>query len=370
MSVAPTYALYASTLQEARQRIKAHREADPFPQLPPALLSSEHIKAYVKQTGMVYPFDPNTPGKLKAASYEINPGGNAYYWDDSGRKKQYSVADRGHVEIGPNSITFVELESEFALPDYIAVRFNLRIQHVHRGILLGTGPLVDPGFKGRLLIPLHNLTSEAYRIDAGDGLIWVEFTKTSRDAKSAVSLSESFIQTDREKTDRSVETYFEKANKNNPIQSSISKGIIDANRRARDAEAAARRAERTVRTFTIVGVLAIVGAGISIASLLTTITSNELTIQGQAADAKAGTAEAKAKAESAASDAKKAAEDVEKAVSPKGELGALKAQLEQTRGDVAALRSEVQRVTSLMVKPEPASGNSRRKPKRRKGRVR
>jgi hypothetical protein len=38
---------------------------------------------------------------------------------------------------------------------------------------------VDPGFCGRLLIPLHNLTSSEYVIPAGEGLIWVEFTKVS-----------------------------------------------------------------------------------------------------------------------------------------------------------------------------------------------
>ena len=57
------------------------------------------------------------------------------------------------------------------LPNYIAVQFNLRITHVHRGLLLGTGPLVDPGFHGKILIPLHNLTSEKYIIRADEGLI-------------------------------------------------------------------------------------------------------------------------------------------------------------------------------------------------------
>ena len=66
------------------------------------------------------------------------------------------------------------------LPEYIAVRFNLHIRYVHKGILLGTGPLVDPGFFGRLLIPLHNLTDNNYVLEGGKGIIWVEFTKVSQ----------------------------------------------------------------------------------------------------------------------------------------------------------------------------------------------
>ena len=53
---------------------------------------------------------------------------------------------------------------------------------MHKGILLGTGPLVDAGFFGRLLIPLHNLTDNDYKMDGGDGIIWVEFTKVSENA--------------------------------------------------------------------------------------------------------------------------------------------------------------------------------------------
>ena len=71
------------------------------------------------------------------------------------------------------------MKEELMLPQYIAARFNLHISHVHKGILLGTGPLVDPGFFGNLLIPLHNLTDNNYKFDGGEGIIWVEFTKLS-----------------------------------------------------------------------------------------------------------------------------------------------------------------------------------------------
>ena len=71
------------------------------------------------------------------------------------------------------------MKEKLLLPEYIAARFNLHIRHVHKGILLGTGPLVDPGFFGNLLIPLHNLTNNDYEFVGGEGLIWVEFTKLS-----------------------------------------------------------------------------------------------------------------------------------------------------------------------------------------------
>lgn len=43
---------------EADRRAQIGRDTDPFPSIPAALLSHEHIEAYVKQTAMVHPFYP------------------------------------------------------------------------------------------------------------------------------------------------------------------------------------------------------------------------------------------------------------------------------------------------------------------------
>ena len=55
----------------------------------------------------------------------------------------------------------------------------MKIDNVYRGLLLGTGPLIDPGFDGILSFPLHNLTSNDYTFIGGERIIWMEFTKLS-----------------------------------------------------------------------------------------------------------------------------------------------------------------------------------------------
>ncbi|SEA18448.1 dCTP deaminase domain-containing protein [Nitrosospira multiformis] len=167
--------------EEADIHFQQYEHTDPFTKIPAALLNSRDISEYVRVTGMVHPFNLAKEGKLKSASYEIDFDGEVYYWKD-GDKKDFTKKKIELDEpfpIDKNSIVFVSPKTKFRLPDYIALRFNLRIKHVHRGLLLGTGPLVDPGFAGRLFIPLHNLTSEPYTIIGGEGLIWVEFTKIS-----------------------------------------------------------------------------------------------------------------------------------------------------------------------------------------------
>jgi deoxycytidine triphosphate deaminase len=172
---------------EADQRFERFENVDPFPEIAPALLNSQDLYDYARVTGMVFPFPKGEDlrKKLKPASLEIDFLGHVYIRSEREESLPPSPIrpERIHRDqpfvLPKNSIAFVALETEFRLPHYIALRFNLRITHVHRGLLLGTGPLVDPGFVGRLLIPLHNLTSEDYTIFGGDGLIWVEFTKVS-----------------------------------------------------------------------------------------------------------------------------------------------------------------------------------------------
>ncbi len=216
-------------------------------------------------------------GALKAASYEIRPGGAFVLWKE-GKKQVQRVTSDGDLVLPANSISFVQLESTIRLPHYIAMRFNLRIKHVHRGIRLGTGPLVDPGYRGQLLIPLHNLTAEDYRIRGSEGLIWAEFTKTSWSAGEREAdpdaFGEDFRPTDPKKTDLPVEMYFEKANQNRPIESSIPDAISTAKSLAVKASADAEIAKKANGFFAGVGVLAILALLISLASFLQTADTN------------------------------------------------------------------------------------------------
>ena len=255
--------------REAESRAKHFSKLDPFPDVPPALLSSEHVSDYARVTGLIHPFYP-TEGRLKPASYEARAK-RFIRWDDDGRKIITDVKDGDRYELLENSITFVQIESKIRLPDYIALRFNLRIKHVHRGLLLGTGPLVDPGFTGELLIPLHNLTSKKYEISVEEGIIWIEFTKTSHNGKKWPSDKGVFFPIQSHKTDVPYWTYFERANQNNPIQSSIPSAVRDARELAQRADASAKKAVRTNRLYASIGILAIAGLMIGLGNLAVSI---------------------------------------------------------------------------------------------------
>lgn len=266
---APALPDYALSADVAQARAKRWASEDPFPAIPSALLNAADIQDYVAATGMIVPFNANpAKEKLKAASYEVDLLGKYVYYDGEGNERSDVIKRGDPFVLEANSIAFVTLEPEFILPDYIALRFNLRITHVYRGLLLGTGPLIDPGFQGRLSIPLHNLTTNDYRLTGGEGLIWVEFTKLSPEGDSTADpsrppagapprlgrrhVNKGF----EEKKGSGVSDYLRKAEPYRPIRSGIPAAT-------KDAQLAAQQARDTTKGFrtlvTLAGAAFLVG---------------------------------------------------------------------------------------------------------------
>lgn len=257
-------------LDKQYDKIPNRYTKDPFPEIKPALLNSADIYDYVSVTNLIDPFSTD---KMKSASYEVGFEGIIYYWDESGKKHKFDLADRTTFVLKKNSIAFLYTKTKFKLPDYIALRFNLKITHVHRGLLLGTGPLVDPGFEGHLLIPLHNLTTNDYVFKVGEGLIWVEFTKISDNKrwindKNEIERKGRYIEFPKDKKNKGAEFYFDKAAPGISVRSSIPDAMKKTAEDARDAKNSAKILEKRSLKITVGGgaliALAVVAIAVSI----------------------------------------------------------------------------------------------------------
>jgi deoxycytidine triphosphate deaminase len=250
---------FAPTDSEAESRFSQYQSLDPFPEIEPALLNSADIADYVAATGLIWPFRPEG---LKSASYAVRLLGETVFWDDKGKPIAKALVEEDDFILQRNSIAFVTLEPMFRLPDYIALRFNLKIPNVYRGLLLGTGPLVDPGWTGRLSIPLHNLTTNDYTFKGGEELIWVEFTKLSRNQlwanDEAVKRHGTYIPFPKEKRGGDVRSRLANAVPNRPVSSSLGDVLVQAEQAAKRATDAQTTARNLSRFFSFAGGTAIV----------------------------------------------------------------------------------------------------------------
>jgi deoxycytidine triphosphate deaminase len=268
---------FANTEDEAEERFEATRGSDPFPGIAPALLNSADLLDYVAATGMIFPFSvPDKPEELlKPASCAIRLGGEVVYWDtdavsdpdsdeDSKPTKVKRVLKPGEeLILRRNSIVYVTLEPTLRMPDYIAARFNLTIRDIYRGILVGTGPLVDPGFSGRLSLPLHNLTYNDYTIEGGEPLVWMEFTKISpndrwNDGGRVSQRAGEYVEFPSHKNKRGTVDDYLKHAYSSSITSSIPRLVTRAKAAAVAAEKSVRRQQRIFGGASVVGALVVV----------------------------------------------------------------------------------------------------------------
>lgn len=273
------------------EKYAKYKSTDPFPEVGEALLNSVDLLMYLLTVGIVEPFDVN---KLKGVTYQCTFSGEAHQFDSkiSGMKK-INLNDTEELILEQNSITYLKIEEKFHVPEYMVLRFNLSVSNAYKGVLLGTGPIVDPGFEGNLFIPLHNLTGNKYIIKKGAPLIRVEFTKLSRhvdwnnkrrnlfphlkpitkntpwNARFSKFFEDALLDPDEKKfyTDRGVIS----------VRSSIPEAISSAEKNAdeaqKSAESAANTADRIwkkIRTWSIIGA---VGTFIAVAALMASVYS-------------------------------------------------------------------------------------------------
>ncbi len=269
---------------------------DPLSEIEPALLNSKDITRYVEE-GCLLEQDSFCAERLKPASYEMRLLGTLYYWElgnDRLERRSQKIVVGTDVELRKNSISYLWIQEPLRLPEYIAARFNLRIGAVHKGILLGTGPLVDPGFGGRILIPLHNLTDNTYHLEGGEGIIWVEFTKVSKNSyweSGQGKRPEGLVEFPSIKAMDDPDIYLAKARAMKGVQSAFKGALEDAKAVAKHADRAAtvatesaaearRRAAKIEKRSMRIGIVGLIGVLVGIVSLV----FSAMNITGRVAD--------------------------------------------------------------------------------------
>ena len=243
--------------------------------LKPGMLSSPQIAYCVEKYKIIAPYESSC---LSSATYHMRIGGHVIIWED-GQKKEFTLGEqddrnkniRSTLTLKPNSLTFITTIEKFNLPKDIIARFNLKSKWVHRGLLLGTGPIVDPELKAHLLIPLHNFSSQNVTIKYGKEIISVEFTKTSDpDEKIPRTEDEDYPYIDNRNRIFDFFGYAERAGEN--VKSSVSSQFEDFQKKI-DAQ---NKIYNTLKKYSIWGGLAfvltfIIGLGALLYSTFSTI---------------------------------------------------------------------------------------------------
>ena len=147
------------------------------------MLLSNEIEMFRQKNLLIA--DHYEPKNLRPAAYTLRIGPR--FVDSRGRIGLLDDKKETYLKMEPNSIVYVSTLEKLDLPYYIAARFNLRVKWVYRGILLGTGPQVEPGFRGYLSCPLYNLTDRPIKISYRQDFATIDFERTTDFCKDATA---------------------------------------------------------------------------------------------------------------------------------------------------------------------------------------
>ncbi len=134
------------------------------------ILNAQQIREAVgKGDILIKPFEED---QLEAATYDLRVGEQGA---TTSTKELVNIRERAYLSIAPGDFAVVTIQEELRLGPQHVGRFGLRSKYARKGLIATTGPQIDPGYHGRLILGLTNLTPKAVTIPYGDHLVSVEF---------------------------------------------------------------------------------------------------------------------------------------------------------------------------------------------------
>ena len=136
------------------------------------VLNKEKIKKAISSGELV--LENFSEESLQRASYDMRLGKEAY--TSSGRE-QVDVEARGSLIIEAGDFAMVTTHESLKMPLTMTGHIGLRSYFTRKGLVLLSGPQIDPGFEGLLVIGLCNLSLTDIIIRYKEPFCTIEFLK-------------------------------------------------------------------------------------------------------------------------------------------------------------------------------------------------
>lgn len=126
---------------------------------------------------------------VRGASYDLTIGDEIYL----SKVKKSSFLETTKLdlnqtfEIAAHEICFILTEENIQLPKNIAAKISLRMTHIYKGLVLTTQPPFDPGYNGKAIVMVHNLSSQSIHLKRGERIASIEFFEL-KEASTNVSV--------------------------------------------------------------------------------------------------------------------------------------------------------------------------------------
>ena len=112
---------------------------------------------------------------LQPATYDLRVGPSIYLPGEHPEKPVSLSQNGGSYSLAPYANVVLMTYETLAIPNKLIGRIGLKSGFARRGLFASTGPQIDPGFKGKLFVTVHNLSAVSYLIKYRDTFLSIEF---------------------------------------------------------------------------------------------------------------------------------------------------------------------------------------------------
>jgi deoxycytidine triphosphate deaminase len=120
---------------------------------------------------------PFSPDKTKAASYDLSVGAEYHMPQEEEAPGPSMLKLDTFIWIAPNAICTILSEETLNITDRLAAGLSLPLRLLRQGIIMAPQTQIDPGYSGKVVVLLYNLSDKPVKIRRGDHLVTIEFRK-------------------------------------------------------------------------------------------------------------------------------------------------------------------------------------------------
>lgn len=137
-------------------------------------LSKKDIKEYCMNERLIWPYDEKN---VQTCSYDLTFGGEYYFYreEDGKRVNVVQLKPGEKLYIPADAICYILTKETVKIPNNLTASISLAFGLIKKGVMLAAQPPYDPGYMGKTVALLHNLSDEEVEISIGEHILNIVF---------------------------------------------------------------------------------------------------------------------------------------------------------------------------------------------------
>jgi len=138
------------------------------------MMTDHEIRSAIEKREIV--LDPFDASKIEPASYDARVGMWAFA---SSFREKLNLSEKGMLVIEAGEFAVLECRERIELDNRTAAQLGLRSEYARRGLLMLSGPQIDPGFRGALVVRVINLAPKPIALPYEAPFLTLQFFRLS-----------------------------------------------------------------------------------------------------------------------------------------------------------------------------------------------